>query len=97
LKPYWKSSNASRVSKARSYKEIGEYWDVHDLSESWDKTRPVRFGVDIESEVTYVAIDLELSEEIRTMAARRGVSTDTLVNLWIQEKLRNKRRRHSSP
>jgi len=91
------SANKSALSKARSYKEIGEYWDVHDLSESWGKTRPVRFGVEIESEVTYVAIDRELSEKIRTMATRRGVSADTLVNLWIQEKLGNKRRRHPSP
>ena len=91
------SANKSAISKARSYKEIGEYWDVHDLSESWNKTRPVRFGVDIESEVTYVAIERDLSEKIRTMASRRGVSADTLVNLWIQEKLRNKRRRHPSP
>lgn len=91
------SANKSSISKARSYKDIGEYWDVHDLSESWDKTRPVRFGVEIESEVTYVAVDRELSEKIRTVAARRGVSADTLVNLWIQEKLRNRRRRHPNP
>jgi hypothetical protein len=28
-----------------------------------------------------------LSEKIRTIAQKRGVSPDTLVNLWVQEKL----------
>ena len=33
----------SSVSKARSYAQIGEYWDKHDLSEVWGKTRKVKF------------------------------------------------------
>ncbi len=41
------------VSKAKSYKEIGEFWDSHDLTEFWDQTEKASFEVDIESEVTY--------------------------------------------
>ena len=26
-------------SKAKSYKEIGEFWDAHDLTEFWDQTK----------------------------------------------------------
>ena len=33
------------------YKEIGEFWDAHDLTEFWDQTRKTLFEVDIESEV----------------------------------------------
>jgi hypothetical protein len=29
----------SSISKARSYGEIGEYWDEHDLSDFWKKTK----------------------------------------------------------
>jgi hypothetical protein len=37
----------SSISKARSYKEIGEFWDTHDLSDYWDETTPVEFEVDM--------------------------------------------------
>ena len=55
----------SSVSEATSYKEIGEFWDTHDLSEYWDKTKEAAFKVDIESEITYYAVDKMLSETIQ--------------------------------
>ncbi len=77
----------SSVSKARSYKEIGEFWDTHDLAEYWEKTRPVEFEVDIQSETTYFPLESSLSAKIRSIAKQRGVSQETLLNLWVQEKL----------
>jgi hypothetical protein len=35
--------NKSSLSKARSYAELGEYWDKHDLSDVWGKTKKVKF------------------------------------------------------
>jgi hypothetical protein len=43
----------SSISKAKSYKEIAEFWDIHDLAEFWGQTKKTSFEVDIESEVTY--------------------------------------------
>ncbi len=43
----------SSISKANSYAEIGEFWDEHDLSDYWDKTRKVKFDVVVEPEATY--------------------------------------------
>ncbi|HHT9135506.1 MAG TPA: CopG family antitoxin [Candidatus Avalokitesvara rifleensis] len=80
--------NRSSISKARSYKEIGEFWDTYDLADYWGKTKPAKFEVDIQSEVTYYALDKELAERVRSLARRRGVSAVTLLNLWVQEKLK---------
>lgn len=77
----------SSVSEATSYKEISEFWDTHDLSKFWDKTKEASFEVDIEYEVTYYAVDKILSEKIQAIAQKRGVTADTLINLWVQEKL----------
>ncbi len=52
-----------KLSKAQSYKEIGEYWDNHDLTEHWEETKIAKFEVDIQSEVIYYAIERELSEK----------------------------------
>ncbi len=76
------------VSKAKSYEEIAAFWDTHDFADFWDKAQEVQFEVGIESETTYYAVDKTLSEQLQFVAQKRGVSADTLVNLWIQEKLK---------
>lgn len=81
------AENKSSVSKASSYQEIGEYWDAHDLSEVWDKTEEVKFEVDLQSDVFYYAVENSLSSKLHIIAEKRGVSAETLVNLWLQEKL----------
>lgn len=85
--------NKSSISKASSYKEIGEYWDTHDLSDVWDKTKIVSFDVEIESEATYYAVEKSLSEKVQYIARKQGVSSDTLINLWIQEKVQEQHSR----
>ena len=79
--------NKSSLSDSNTYKDIGEYWDSHDLGGVWGKTRKVDFEIAIESERTYCAIEKDLSEKVNSIAKAKGVSPDTLINLWIQEKI----------
>ncbi|MCX7014750.1 MAG: CopG family antitoxin [Candidatus Sumerlaeota bacterium] len=79
--------NKSSVSGKSSYVDMGEYWDTHDLADIWDKTRRVNFEVQIDSERVYYAVEKGLAEQVRAIAKTRGVSSDTLVNLWIQQNL----------
>ena len=79
--------NKSSLSEAQSYKEIGEFWDSHELTDYWDQTKPVEFEVEIESEATYFPVETSLSAKVVALAKRRGISPETLLNLWIQEKV----------
>lgn len=79
--------NRSSISKGKTYKEIGEYWDTHEVGEIFNETYPVSFDVQIESEITYYAVAKNLSEKVHTLALRQGVTSDTLINLWIQQKV----------
>jgi CopG antitoxin of type II toxin-antitoxin system len=81
------TKSKSSISKASSYQEIGEFWDTHDLSDYWDQTKPVEFKVDIQSEAIYYPVESKLSAKISSIAKQRGVSPETLLNLWLQEKL----------
>jgi len=81
----------SSISKARSYTEIGEFWDEHDLSDFWGKTRKVRFDVVVEPEATYYPIEKDMSEKIQSVARKQGVRSDTLVNLWLEQKIKEQR------
>ncbi len=77
----------SSTSKARTYRELGDFWDTHDLSDFWDQTKRVDFDVNIESEITYYSLDKRLAKKVQSIAQKRGVSADTLINLWVQEKI----------
>ena len=74
--------------QARSYEELSEFWDSHDLSEYWDQLRPAEFEVDIQSEATYYPLKATLSAKLRSVARKRGISPEVLLNLWVQEKVR---------
>jgi hypothetical protein len=81
------------ISKARSYAKIGEFWDKHDLSDYWSKTRKLKFDVVLEPEATYYPVAKDLSEKIQSQARKEGVSSYALVNSWLDQKLKEKRRR----
>jgi hypothetical protein len=81
----------SSISKARSYAEIGEFWDEHDLTNYWDKTRKVKFDVVLEPEATYYPVSKDLSEKIQSEARKQGVSSDALINLWLEQKINERR------
>jgi hypothetical protein len=79
--------NKSSISQAQSYRKIGEFWDTHDLADYWAQTEPAEFDVDIQSEARYYALESDLVAKVSEIAWRRGVSVETLLNLWVQEKL----------
>ena len=81
------SKSRTSISKKSSYHEIGEFWDAHDLSEFWERTKPASFEVDIERQWVYYPIDNKLSDSILELARKRGISPETLVNLWVSEKV----------
>ena len=81
----------SSISRSRSYAEIGEYWDKHDLSDVWGKTKKVKFEVVAEPEATYFPVERDLSAKIQSVAKKHGVSSDTLVNLWLEQKIKEQR------
>ena len=74
------------ISGAQSYREIGEFWDEHDLGEYWEQTGPAEFDVDIRSSAPYYPVETDLATRLRSIAAQRGISAETLLNLWVQEK-----------
>jgi hypothetical protein len=77
----------SSISKARTYEEMGEFWDTHDLADYWEQTKPVEFTVDIKSESVYYSLESSLDRKIQDIARNHGVSSETLLNLWVQEHL----------
>lgn len=81
-----KDKNLSSISKAANYEEIGEYWDTHSLDDHWDETSEAEFEVRAKRRHR-ITVDPEIYEQLETEARVRGIVPETLVNLWIAERL----------
>ncbi|MCI0693743.1 BrnA antitoxin family protein [candidate division KSB1 bacterium] len=71
----------------KSIEEAADFWDSHDLADYWDLTREVHFDVDIQRRVFLTALEPELAKKITACARQQGVSSETLINVWLTEKL----------
>ena len=72
----------SSISKADTLEKMGEFWDTHDFTD-FDTDAP-----DVEFKVSCaVPVELDLFSLVEKQARRRGVNVETLVNLWLQQKL----------
>jgi hypothetical protein len=81
------AENKSSISNQDSYQKIGEFWDSKDLSDVWDETEEVEFNVDLQSDVYYYAVEMSLSSKLHKLADEKGVSAESLLNLWLQERV----------
>ncbi|GAB4491425.1 MAG: hypothetical protein OHK0031_14600 [Anaerolineales bacterium] len=77
------AANKSSLSKTDDLEKMGEFWDRHDFTEFDDADAP-----DVEFHVAVaVSVEPDLFSDIEELARRRGISMETLVNLWLKEKL----------
>ena len=81
-----KKAQLSNISQAPTLEEIGEFWDTHSLDDYWDKTREVEFEVRA-TQRRRVTVEPQIYKELEAEARVRGVVPETLVNLWLAEKL----------
>jgi metal-dependent HD superfamily phosphatase/phosphodiesterase len=72
-------------NKRTSYEAVADYWDRHELSD--ENSEPVEVEVDLQRSTTYFPIDKKLADRLKTTAARQGVSSRTLLNRWVQQKI----------
>jgi hypothetical protein len=66
--------------------EAGIFWDTHDSSDYEDYAVEVECAADIRRRTCLVPVDSDLYRAVRSIARRKGISAETLVNMWIQEK-----------
>jgi hypothetical protein len=68
--------------------EAAEFWDTHDLADYWDLTEEVAdVEVDLQQRRYLFALAPNLVRKVVHVAHEQGVSAETLVNVWLTEKL----------
>lgn len=64
-----------------------EFWDSHSLADYEESWKDVQCEIDIRRRTYQISLDGGLYQKLRRAARARGVSAETLVNLWLQEKV----------
>jgi hypothetical protein len=82
-----KSTSKGSISQAQSLEEMADFWDAHDATDFEDQTYEVDVEFDLQTHRHYIAIDPDLLGRLRDEAQHRGLSTESLANLWLQERL----------
>jgi hypothetical protein len=69
-----------------SIEEAAEFWEAHSLADYWDETQEVEVEVRAPRR-QWIPLASDLAQKASEQARREGVSIETLVNLWVAEKL----------
>ena len=73
------------ISNNMTIEGASEFWDTHSVADY--SSHVVQFEYKPEEQITFVAIANDLLIQLQKQAKRQGASVETLVNLWVQEKL----------
>lgn len=81
-----KNIGQTSISRTSSVEEIADFWDNHSLDDHWDETHEVEFEVRVQQR-RRVTLDPDLYSKIEIQARQRGVLPETLVNIWLTERV----------
>jgi len=81
-------SEGKQIPEFKSYEEMADFWDTHSLADFWDQTEPAEFEISEQARRRYlVGIDRELLNRVQRLARIRGLSTESLLNLLLEQRL----------
>jgi len=67
--------------------EMWSFWDTHSSADFEDAMEPIEVEIDLSSSRVYCPVAKDLVRQVRSRARQQGVSTETLINIWLQERL----------
>ena len=83
----------SSISQADTLEKMGEFWDTHDFTDFDNLETP-----DVECQMACaIPIEVDLLSALEQHARLQGVHVETLVNLWLQQKLAEQPSQQSVP
>jgi predicted DNA binding CopG/RHH family protein len=84
-------SKAKSIPRFRTEAEERRYWETHDSADhiDWSKAERVRFP-NLKPSTTAISIRLPvgLLEQIKVAANKRDVPYQSLIKMWLAEKVR---------
>ena len=90
------SNKLARTELAKSVKELVELFDTHDMGDYLAEKPEVEFDIRIKKRRHLVSIDPDLAASVTKIARNKRVSSETLINSWLREKVSERKSSISS-
>ena len=71
----------------KTISKASDFWDKLDITDYWNNTKEVKFSARFKKEPKYIATEESIAKKALAVAKKKHVSLETLVNLWLKEKL----------
>lgn len=75
------------LPRTDSLAELVEFFETHDMGEYWDQMPKADLDIDIRRRQHLIALDADLAGVVSKIARARRVSSESLVNDLLREKL----------
>jgi hypothetical protein len=66
--------------------EAGQFWDLHDSADYEKNMVVAECEIDIKRITYMIPLDSDLYRKVQSIARKKGISAETLLNKWIIEK-----------
>ncbi|MBI4640295.1 MAG: hypothetical protein HY731_06350 [Candidatus Tectomicrobia bacterium] len=81
-----KKKSVDEIPKNMTLLEASDFWDKHSLLD-YEGVKDTEFEIDIQYEEFVFSLKPELAHQIFALAEKKGISSHTLIQDWLQEKV----------
>ncbi len=75
------------MPKHRSLRETVEFFETHDLGDYLDAMPEAHFDINLKRRTHVIALDEDLANKVTAIARAKHVPSQTLINVWLREKI----------
>jgi hypothetical protein len=76
------------MPRSKSVEELVDFFETHDMGDFWGKMRKAHFDVSIKKRKHLVAIEEDIVDKLTEIAKSKKVSSESLINVWLKDKIR---------
>lgn len=83
-------SKTKNLPRLKSLADLVEFFDTHDLGDYWEEMPEALFEVELKRRTHLFALDAELADKLSEIAKAKHISSETLIDSWLREKIQQK-------
>lgn len=81
-------NKARTLPRSKSFKELIDFFETHDMGDYWEKMPEAHFDVSIKKRKHLVALEEDIVDKLTEIAKSKKVSSESLINTWLKDKIR---------
>ncbi len=81
-------NRSKTLPRSKSVKELVNFFETHDVGDYWEQMPEAHFDVNIKKRKHLVALEEDIVDKLTEIAKAKRVSSESLINTWLKDKLR---------